>query len=258
MKVVKLQLAGRVLDEQTLESTYTREELSDLWRPVLLAPGGAARLLDELPLARQADSVSTCAQTAFPLSVRPGYHSASLPMMSAADMESSWIGSLSAAGGPCSSFLLSVQDHQMCLEDTEEALSSVRRPCCNPSKMRGMHGLTHTAPRPQREKEDAANEFMRDANLLSREEAVCCSCKFSHTDIPFQTLQLICKQCKTATMLPPAAPLVMRSDEPGHLLFEIHGEKSDRNRVLRSLLSDGGVYHLQWREVDPSVQEFSH
>ena len=31
-QVVKLQLAGRVLDEQTLEATYSHEELKDLWR----------------------------------------------------------------------------------------------------------------------------------------------------------------------------------------------------------------------------------
>lgn len=36
---MKLQLAGRVLDEQTLESTYTQEELKDLWRPVQLVAG---------------------------------------------------------------------------------------------------------------------------------------------------------------------------------------------------------------------------
>ena len=37
-QVVKLQLAGRVLDEQTHDSTFTKEELKDLWRPIPFTP----------------------------------------------------------------------------------------------------------------------------------------------------------------------------------------------------------------------------
>ena len=70
-----------------------------------------------------------------------------------------------------------------------------------------------------REKEDAANEFARDANSLSREEAVCATCSQLHADIPYSSLELHCKKpgCAAVTMLPPAVPIVMRPDGPGAL-----------------------------------------
>ena len=39
-------------------------------------------------------------------------------------------------------------------------------------------------------------------------------------------------------------------------MFEMHGEKSDNQTglITRSILLEGGLYHLQWREVDPSVE----
>ena len=46
-QVVKLQLAGRVLDEATLESNYSTEELKNLCKPLMLAPGR----YDDTPLA---------------------------------------------------------------------------------------------------------------------------------------------------------------------------------------------------------------
>ena len=36
----------------------------------------------------------------------------------------------------------------------------------------------------------------------------------------------------------------------------MHGEKSDNQSgmLTRSILLEGGLYHLQWREVDPEVE----
>ncbi|KAL1525513.1 hypothetical protein AB1Y20_020369 [Prymnesium parvum] len=197
-QVVKLQLAGRVLDDQTLEATYTEKELKDLWQPVLLAPGAP-------PLE--------------------------MPSLASSDLELSWMRQLVTPGSPFTHWVAAVEDHQMSLENMEESLTS-------------------------RDKEDAANEFVRDMNALSREEAVCFKCHTPDKLITFDTLELKCKSCGASTMLPPAAPLVKRPDGPGHLMFEMHGEQSDPETGLlkRSILSEGGIYQLQWREVAPNVQ----
>jgi len=89
-QVIKLQLAGRVLDEQTLESHYTHDELKTLCRPIYLAPGHFdPTRLDELPAE-------------------------------------SWLREISM--GACGQFLAQVDDHCLQLEhDAEEALSDKER-----------------------------------------------------------------------------------------------------------------------------------
>lgn len=89
---------------------------------------------------------------------------------------------------------------------------------------------------------------------------MCFKCHTPDKLITFDTLELKCKSCGASTMLPPAAPLVKRPDGPGHLMFEMHGEQSDHETGLlkRSILSEGGIYQLQWREVAPNVQVPRH
>lgn len=89
-QVLKLQLAGRVLDEQTLESHYTQDEIKNLCRPLYLSPGSFdPAQLDELPTE-------------------------------------SWLREVAAGG--CGAFLSQVEDHCLQLEhDEEEALSTKER-----------------------------------------------------------------------------------------------------------------------------------
>ena len=108
LQVVKLQLAGRVLDEQTLEATYTQSELKDLWKPVMLSPGAV---------------------------------SPSLAHLGSADLETSWVGPL--VNGECKGWLISAEDHQMLLEDTEVRVTLVT--AAHATAHGACHGARHGA-----------------------------------------------------------------------------------------------------------------
>jgi|TARA_B100000524_G_C23370300_1_gene269202 hypothetical protein len=124
--------------------------------------------------------------------------------------------------------ILSVEDHDMRLEDTDENLTA-------------------------REQEDAANELVRDANQMEREDVRCGACGAKGKET-FNTLEFKCavQACKAVTPMPPAPPVVDR-DPPAQelgglrgpfLLWRLHGEEANR-----SILRMGGAYHAQWRAV---------
>ena len=82
-QVVKLQLAGRVLDEQTHDAQFSQDELKNLWRPIAHVPAPP-----------------------------PGHFSHAISALPA----TSWLGPI--ASGPCASFLANVEDHDKRLEGT--------------------------------------------------------------------------------------------------------------------------------------------
>ena len=88
-QVVKLQLAGRVVDEQSLEATYTEAELKDLWKQVDLRP---------------------------PVHAGCGAAAGSFP-------PDSWLHKI-ATSREAESWMMQVEDHNLKLEDSAEQLSS--------------------------------------------------------------------------------------------------------------------------------------
>ena len=187
-QVVKLQLAGRVLDEQAHNAEYTSEELKDLWRKLPPPPNPA-----------------------------PCVEASGWP-------QGSWIDKL-ASDPATSDWLVSIEDHDKRLEGEIESLDTL-------------------------DQEDAQNELIRDQNMLARDAQDCGLCGRPITHVTWSDLQVTCPSCQGVTLLPPAAPTVKRMETPGHLHFSIHGESFEAG-VTRSLLSDGGVYHCQWRGFDP-------
>lgn len=97
--------------------------------------------------------------------------------------------------------------------------------------------------------EDAANEVLKDANALSREEARCDVCEKAHAEVPWKQLEFKCS-CGAITLLPPAPPLVVRVEQPCRLQFTLHAEKQDEHGAVSStVVTAKGAYYLQVRRV---------
>ena len=190
-QIVKLQLAGRVLDEQSHEAQFSHSELKDLWK--------------EIPL---------------PLPVPPSAHAGAIAALPTA----SWVGSLT--NGDAGHWLMRIEDHDKGLEGVDGSLDAT-------------------------EMEDAENDLRKDENELARESAVCDVCNKTHSNYKWNVFQLRCTNpsCGGAmTLLCPAAPIVARQPNPGHLHFIMHGEGHQNTTTFRSALPDDGAYHVQWRE----------
>jgi len=253
-QVVKLQLSGRVLDEQSLESAFTKDELKGFWRPIEDVDADADAAGAAAGLGAGAAGAAAAAAAAPP-------DVATLERTCGA---ASWLPRL--VGGAGGGWVRHVEDHQLRLEDTEEMMDLL-------------------------EQENAANDLNRDANHLSREEARCGACDRAAAEVPWRTLNFACAHCKANTLLPPAPPLVRRVDQPCRLEFVIHGEnqtdmgtivstcvgRPDMSAVakltqLKSAFDQGlltqaeydakraevsvgaGGYHLQWRELEPGAK----
>ena len=63
------------------------------------------------------------------------------------------------------------------------------------------HRWCHLAPATLvSSQEDAANDLLRDANKMSREEAACGSCHSLQADVLFATLTLCCRHRTLSTL----------------------------------------------------------
>ena len=230
-QVVKLQLAGRVLDEQTHDSTFTKEELKDLWRPIPFTPPA--------PPSQHAHAISQLPREAW----------------------------LSDVAQSCGTFLLAVDDHDkvplMTSDGRRWPLMTTERTLMAPD---GLSDRLSDPLRTQRlegeeeqlntvDQEDAENDLFKDLNLMPRDHAICEFCQHDHSNIQWSHLSMTCIKCKALCLLPPAAPLVKRMETAGHLHFTMHGEECglQSNGVTlpkRSCIQDAGVYHVQWRGFD--------
>jgi len=210
-QVVKLQLAGRVVDDQALEARYTAEEMREYYKP-LPAP---LRTIEPAPEGESGNRP--------PAGARPGANLA----------PESWLPFL-ASDPDVGPLLHSVEDHALRLGDTEDLLTV-------------------------REMEDASNELLLDTLSQPRERAFCPSCHRQLHRISYQQLAFTCPHCAHRGLLPPAPPIVVRTDpntgQPTPKLtvrWQIYGEMShpnDQSKVLRTCLPPGGAYHVQWRPL---------
>ena len=155
-QIVKLQLAGRVLDDQLHEAAFTQEELKDLWRPVHLAP--------QLPSGEEPRFTTPVAKM----------------------NEASWVAQLADRGATsdvgCGSWLSDVDDHNARLEGDDEVLDVIEQEDAD-------NDLTAEMNQMPREEAICQECGTNHENIpFKRFELQCSKCTDAKTGLPTKTL----------------------------------------------------------------------